>query len=196
MEEILTEGKRQVKISVRNLVEFVLRSGDIDNRRSGSPQKEAMLEGSRIHRKIQKKMGAGYRAEVPLKHLVEDDELELLVDGRADGIFEENGIPVIDEIKGVYADLDRFEEPVFVHLAQARCYGYFYCCEEGLDGIRIQITYCNLETEEIRRFSEDQSKEELEQWFHSVVHEYLKWARFQMHHEIARNESIWCLEIP
>ncbi|MBQ5600025.1 MAG: ATP-dependent DNA helicase, partial [Lachnospiraceae bacterium] len=86
--------KRLVRISVRNLVEFVLRSGDIDNRHSASAQKEAMLAGGRIHRKIQKRMGANYRAEVPLKFSVEDDEQEitLLVEGRADGIMEEDGI--------------------------------------------------------------------------------------------------------
>ena len=103
------ENKRSIRISVRNLVEFVLRSGDIDNRRSGNAQKDAMLAGGRIHRKIQKRMGSGYRAEVPLKHEVTDDEQEIVlsVEGRADGIFTENGITVIDEIKGMYTDVAR-----------------------------------------------------------------------------------------
>ena len=56
------ENRKAIRISVRNLVEFVLRSGDIDNRRSGNAQKDAMLAGGRIHRKIQKRMGSGYRA--------------------------------------------------------------------------------------------------------------------------------------
>ena len=134
-------SEKIIRISVRSLVEFVLRSGDIDNRRLAGAQKEAMLAGGRIHRKIQKQMGAGYQAEVVLKHEAQDPEdgLILLVEGRADGIFEENGIPVIDEIKGMYAA--RFTEPVFIHLAQAMCYGYFYCCDRGLDGIRLQVTY-------------------------------------------------------
>ena len=161
------ENRKAIRISVRNLVEFVLRSGDIDNRRSGNAQKDAMLAGGRIHRKIQKRMGSGYRAEVPLKHEVQDEEQEitLLVEGRADGIFTENGIPVIDEIKGMYTDVSRLEEPIEVHLAQAMCYGYFYCCDKDLDGIRLQMTYCNLETEEIKRFQTDRSREELETWY-------------------------------
>lgn len=192
------ENRKAIRISVRNLVEFVLRSGDIDNRCSGNAQKDAMLAGGRIHRKIQKRMGAGYRAEVPLKHEVQDEEQEitLLVEGRADGIFAENGIPVIDEIKGMYTDISRLEEPIEVHLAQAMCYGYFYCCDRNLDGVRIQLTYCNLETEEIRRFHEDRSKEELEAWFRSVIHEYFKWARYLCHHELQRNQSISGLEFP
>lgn len=193
-----SDGKRLVRISVRNLVEFVLRSGDIDNRHSAGAQKEAMLAGGKIHRKIQKRMGANYRAEVFLKHLVEDEEQEivLLIEGRADGIIEENGIVTIDEIKGMYMDISRLEEPIMIHLAQAMCYGYFYCCDKALDGVRIQITYANLETEEVKRFHVDRSKEELEQWFKGVVHEYFKWAKYQYHHEIVRDSSIRGLEFP
>lgn len=192
------EQKKQVRISVRALVEFVLRSGDIDNRRSGAAQKDAMAAGTRIHKKIQKRMGGNYRAEVPLKYaaLDEEEDIELLVEGRADGIFEEDGIVTIDEIKGVYMDLERLTEPVAVHMAQAMCYGYFYCCDRDLDGVRIQLIYCNLETEEIRRFHEDRSKEELEAWFRSVIHEYFKWARYLCHHELQRNQSISGLEFP
>ena len=54
-----------IRISVRNLVEFILRSGDIDNRTGGS-DKDAMQQGGRMHRKIQKSMGADYHAEVVL----------------------------------------------------------------------------------------------------------------------------------
>lgn len=192
------EQKKQVRISVRALVEFVLRSGDIDNRRSGAAQKDAMAAGTRIHKKIQKRMGGNYRAEVPLKYtaLDEEEDIELLVEGRADGIFEEDGIVTIDEIKGVYMDLERLAEPVAVHMAQAMCYGFFCCCDRDLDGVRIQLTYCNLETEEIRRFHEDRSREELEVWFRSVIHEYFKWARYLCHHELQRNQSINGLEFP
>ena len=192
------EQKKQVRISVRALVEFVLRSGDIDNRRSGAAQKDAMAAGTRIHKKIQKRMGGNYRAEVPLKYtaLDEEEDIELLVEGRADGIFEEDGIVTIDEIKGVYMDLERLAEPVAVHMAQAMCYGFFCCCDRELDGVRIQLTYCNLETEEIRRFHEDRSREELEAWFRSVIHEYFKWARYLCHHELQRNQSINGLEFP
>ena len=34
-----------IRISVRNLVEFILRSGDIDNRKGGIADKEAMQLG-------------------------------------------------------------------------------------------------------------------------------------------------------
>ena len=78
----MEENKKEVfRISVRNLVEFILRSGDIDARRGGFADKEAMAKGSRIHRKIQKKMGGHYQAEVPLFHETVYDEIIIRVEG-------------------------------------------------------------------------------------------------------------------
>ena len=57
---------REIRMSVRQLVEFLLRSGDLDSR-GGGPSAEIMLEGARIHRKLQREAGASYQAEVPLK---------------------------------------------------------------------------------------------------------------------------------
>ncbi len=146
-------AKPVFRISVRNLVEFILRSGDIDNRHSVS-DKEAMQKGSRIHRKIQKRMGAGYQAEVSLKWKTEYEDLIILVEGRADGIFTKDDITVIDEIKGIASDPEQMEAPVLVHKAQAMCYARMYGEMESLDQIDIQMTYVNLDTEQIHRFGE------------------------------------------
>lgn len=189
--------KRVIRISVRNLVEFVMRSGDIDDRRTSGAEKDAMQAGSRLHRKIQRRMGADYQAEVPMRHVVEEDQYQILIEGRADGVIRPVGGPVtIDEIKGVYMDLNRLEEPAAVHLAQALCYGYFYCCDHGLDQILIQITYSNIETEEIRRFQQEHSRQELEEWFGGLIHEYVKWAEYLYRHELRRDESLGLLEFP
>ena len=187
---------RQIRISVRNLVEFVLRSGDIDNRRTAGAQKEAMLAGGRMHRKIQRRMGPGYQAEVTLRHSVEEDGFQIVVEGRADGIIRDGTEVTIDEIKCVYQDVNRLEEAVGVHMAQARCYGYIYGLQEELDEVTLQITYCNLETEEIRRFQEIQTMDELSEWFAGLIHEYVKWARYLYHNGLRRDESIKALEFP
>lgn len=186
----------QIKISVRNLVEFVLRSGDIDNRRGKGSQKEAMQEGSRIHRKIQRRMGASYQPEVPLKIELEKEKYQLIIEGRADGIIiEETGV-TIDEIKGVYMDIHALEAPVQVHLAQAKCYAYIFALKEELKEISVQMTYCNLDTEEIRRFQETYSFEEIQEWFEDVIKRYEKWADFQYEARMERNDSIAGLEFP
>ena len=81
------EQEKLIRISVRNLVEFILCEGDIDNRIASAPDKDAMQLGSRIHRKIQRQMGSDYHAEVPLKIQISCDGFVLQVEGRADGIF-------------------------------------------------------------------------------------------------------------
>lgn len=190
------DEKKTIGISVRNLVEFVLRSGDLDNRRTASAQKNAMEAGGRIHRKIQKSMGADYRAEVTLKHMVDEGEFQIAVEGRADGIITGPLGAVIDEIKGIYMDLGRLEAPIEVHLAQAKCYAYIYCHDHNLSDIGVQLTYCNLETEEIRRFRDDYSFHELEEWFGGLIHEYVKWARYLYRHGLHRDQSLKDLSFP
>lgn len=190
------EAEPIIKISVRNLVEFILREGDIDNRTTGSMERDAMQQGSRIHRKIQKRMGSDYRAEVPLKQQCPCDGFLLQVEGRADGILTEAGQVVIDEIKGIMRDLEQVREPVGVHLAQAKCYAYIYASQNELEEIGVQMTYCNLETEEIKRFRQQYRCEELEDWFQNLIRAYEKWAGFQISWRKERNESIRRTEFP
>ena len=187
---------KTVRISVRALIEFILRSGDIDNRTESGPDPEAMLAGGRIHRKIQRSMPSTYRAEVPLKTAFEDGDLQLVVEGRADGIDRRDGMVLVDEIKGVYADVTRFTEAKPLHLAQAYCYACMLAREEGLSGVTCQITYCDLDTEEIRRFQTVRTAEELETWMTDLAEQYFRWAHFQADHREERNRSGEALDFP
>lgn len=187
--------KTTVRISVRNLVEFIMRSGNLDNR-NGSMDKEAMQKGSRLHRKIQKQMGSSYMAEVPLKKETEYEDVVIVVEGRADGIFNENGETSIDEIKGIYGNVENLKEPIAVHRAQAMCYGWIYAEKQKLDSIGIQMTYANLDTEEIRRFHERLTREELEIWYGNLLDAYHKWISWQIKWKKERNASMEKLEFP
>ena len=212
-------GDRQkiLRISVRRLVEFLLRSGSLESR-SGPSREAAMREGARIHRKIQKKGGEGYRAEVPLKLEISlnGDGLPVLpvctetaaesgktglflcLEGRADGIFKKNDsdIFVIDEIKTVFRGLQEMREPEEVHLAQARCYAYMYAAGEGLDRIGIRMTYCGQITGEIRFFYEEQSFEELSLWFFSLIRDYGPWIKRKESFEESAIGTIRAVKFP
>ena len=184
----------EIQISVRRLVEFILRSGDIDNRKRAGTE-NAMLEGSRIHRMIQKSMGAEYTAEVSLSHKIVVGEYTIVIDGRADGIMNDSLITV-DEIKGTYRKLDKMNEPVPIHLAQAKCYAYIYATQNSIDRIRVRMTYCNIETEEIRYFYETYQYEALSDWFTEVISKYMKWTDFHYSWVEKRQSSIKKLEFP
>lgn len=192
-----------IRISVRFLVEFLLRSGDIDNRTDTGADPDAMQAGSRIHKKIQKSMGPDYRPEVALSRKFEEDGISLTVEGRADGIEkEENGF-VIDEIKGIFADPDLLKEPRPLHLSQVKCYAAMFAEQENLREITCQVTYCDLTTDttgentvrkrfslkDLKKFRIRYTAEELETWFRDLVKMYFRWARFLDSHRKARNAS-------
>ena len=46
--------------------------------------------------------------------------------------------------------------------------------KKELEKISIQMTYCHLDTEEIRRFKEEYTLEDLKSWFEELVHRYEK----------------------
>ena len=185
-----------LKISVRNLVEFLCQSGDIDNRFSGVSDKASMEAGRKAHRKIQKSMGPEYRAEVPLKLEISGGEYNIIIDGRADGIFLDEDICYIDEIKGTGRELRYLTEASYVHKAQALCYAYIFGKMEKLDRVGIRNTYIHLETEEVRYFEEILKYEEIERWFDELLTELRKWADYLKEHSEARNQSIKSLKFP
>lgn len=152
-------------------------------------------------------MDISYQAEVPLKIEWKANDYVLVVEGRADGIVygkfqpdlpaatesvlqpemefaaeipPEEEISFIDEIKGVYRNVAAMEQPVYVHKAQAMCYAYIYAKQNRLERIGVQMTYCNLDTEEIRYFREIFDYETLTVWFGHLIEDYRKWADWQI----------------
>lgn len=206
----------RVRLSVRDFVAFMCRNGSLDNRgRAVDPW--AMAEGTRLHQKIQSRQPEFYQKEVVLSHETvletEGESFSVVLDGRADGVicfeqpadkFElENKITAmyesmvfIDEIKCTYADVDGFAEPEILHLAQAKCYAWFVLNQKRLEKIGVQITYCNLDTEKIRYFTEEYTKEELSGWFCGLAEGYVKWLYWENHHRLDRDASIKKLEFP
>lgn len=222
----MSEEKTQIKISVRRLVEFLLRSGDITEGMEVRDSLESMQAGSRIHKKIQKSGGVSYHAEVPLSVKVDMGDYDLVIQGRADGIiydeksqsnkspdtyegiekytFEKGFFPhvkltkkvEIDEIKGTYQELRFKKKPEKLHLAQAKCYGFIFLCANGLDKADITITYCNLETEVIKKFTESFTREELTAFFTGLVEAYRRWSDFTYYFTKKKINSIQQLKFP
>ncbi|MBR3036560.1 MAG: ATP-dependent DNA helicase [Lachnospiraceae bacterium] len=201
-----------IHLSVRELVEFVLNAGDIDNRRTGPAVMDAMMMGANVHRLIQKMQDASYTAEVPFQITVDLQEAVLDISGRADGVITsydeaEREVCTVDEIKGVYRDIQKMEEPVAVHLAQAVCYAYILSLQKNLNTVRVRMTYVQLEEEEIenkkkqalpdiRYFEFEYSFEEVETRFYGFVQAYRKWAAFILQHRRERKSSAEGFEFP
>ena len=129
-----------IHLPIRQLVEFLLRTGSIDSRFTGF---DRALEGARIHRKLQKAAGEDYQAEVFLSAERQAEGLTFLLEGRADGIFTDgSGTTVIDEIKTTAVPYEAITEDMNpCHWAQGMVYGAIYCSRQSLPELNVQLTY-------------------------------------------------------
>lgn len=185
---------KQSKISVRNLVEFILRRGSIDNRKKSN---HTALEGAKIHRKLQKEAGETYEKEVFLKTTVQFEEYRLIIEGRADGVFQKEGMFYIDEIKTSeprFEDLEKEQVELFFH--QARTYAYIYCHEHDLKEITLQLTYYQTTEAIITRKTQHQTIEQLDAFFNQLTEDYKEWLIFQDNWRTVRNASLMALKFP
>ncbi|MBM7615478.1 ATP-dependent DNA helicase [Alkaliphilus hydrothermalis] len=185
----------EIKISVRNLVEFVLRSGDIDTSFRSSTR---AVEGTRAHQKVQKAQGDDYEAEVSLKHQFQYKDFRFVIEGRVDGIIDSPlAGACIDEIKSTTKPLEEIHEDYnHLHWAQAKCYGYIYCWQNNLECIDIQLTYFHLKTEESKIIRKSFNFGELESYFFDIIDKYIIWASFTAKWRLIRDASIEKLEFP
>jgi len=183
-----------IKVSVRNLVEFVLMQGDLQ---PGSIGASRAQEGIKAHQYIQKTSGAEYIPEVTLSYIFLQEDLGLEIKGRADGVIKKESGECIDEIKTTSLDLSLINEAFSdLHWAQAQCYAFMYAVQEGLETMETQLTYFQLDTAQIKKFSKRFSFAELSEFFISLVERYLTWARQLQEWSVRRDASIRTLQFP
>ena len=186
--------KKKLKIAVRDLVTYVLRSGDLSLEFSASTRP---LEAVRIHQQIQQARPHNYRAEIAISHQIETERLTLTIGGRIDGIYPDTQPVLIEEIKTTALSLDHYvhnENPV--HWGQVKCYAHIFDRTHDLDEIDTCLTYYKVDTGEMRSFRQHHGAKELELFFQDLVSKYLKWAEVLVDWETRRDDSIRRLEFP
>lgn len=188
------DNQMEVKISVRDLVEFILRSGSIDSSFIGSNR---AVEGTRIHQKIQRSFKEGYESEVVLKYTVNYKDFLLTVEGRADGIIHQNDMVIIDEIKTTTAPLEMIDEHFNpLHWAQAKCYAYIYAEQYHIEDTNVRLTYYQLDLDEIKYIDKCFSFDELKTFFQTITDEYYKWAKKTFDWNVEKIAAIKDLKFP
>ncbi|EAK8406868.1 ATP-dependent DNA helicase [Listeria monocytogenes] len=182
---------RKVQISVRRLVEFVLRSGSIDNRMTSSNR---ALEGTKIHQLLQKEAGEEYVAEVRLKLERIMDGIAFSLDGRADGIVNEQ---MIDEIKTTETPMEEITEDFRpLHWAQLICYGFMLAEKSDLAEVTLQLTYYQVLDKEVKQFQRIMSREDMGAFVDNLLSKYAIWAKASVAWEMKRNKTIQELTFP
>ncbi len=212
---------KEIRTSVRNMVKFVFRSGDLDNRGRGSAE-QAMQEGGRLHRMLQAKEGMAYQAEVGFKYRYHTERYDIYLEGRADGIItdyvpkewqsdfeqfpllspeygimeEPEPLTYVDEIKSTYRNVAHIREPERVHLAQAMCYAYMITKRDGLERVGVRMTYIQRGSREARYFHRTFSRSEITEWFMNTMKEYQRWTDYMYDWEERKLPSIQAMPFP
>ena len=179
---LYTMPPRLLKTSVRELVGFVLRSGDLVS--GGFSRPDRLVEGTRGHQQVQRARPADYQSEVPISYLVETDDIALEISGRIDGLLVEDDAVLVEEIKTTEADLDEVPENP-AHWAQAKLYAFMVAEQSGLDSIDVQLTYLQLDTHEHHEDRRTFASDELAAFCADLIERYLRWARLYQQ---------WCAE--
>ncbi len=186
--------KSNLKIAVRELIERVFRSGDLEFEFLGSIRP---VEAIRAHQKIQNSRPADYQPEVTISHQVETDRFRLIIGGRIDGVYAEPDRTIIEEIKTTTRDPNYFKKHENrVHWAQVKTYAYIYGHQQGLEEIITRLTYYQIDTGATREYQLTFDISELEIFFNDLVARYLAWAETIFDWSYRRDKSIQNLEFP
>lgn len=194
------EGKKIITLSVQNLLESAQQSGDLA---SGTYSSSRAVEGTKGHGAVRKAFksllsdDAVYEAEVPVSFRLEGESTILEVAGRIDGVLKDSSGITIHEIKTTTQNLDLLDHDYNPqHWAQAKCYGYMFACNYGLDYIALRLTYYQLDEKKEKSFVDLYSLDALAEFFMPLLNECLAWQEMIYGWSICRNKSIRALEFP
>ncbi len=186
--------KRTLSISVRELVEYTLRSGDLNLTFFST---DRPVQGIHVHQLIQAARPVEYTPEVLVRHTVEADEYRLHIGGRIDGVYDDGQRVTIDEIKTTRKALSFVrEEENKIHWGQAKCYAYIYAMQNDLAEIDVQLTYYQVEEGERVEIRRTFSTKDLVRFFESLVSSYLQWADAVVKWIELRDRSIEMMSFP
>lgn len=186
--------EKSIKMSVHQLVDFLLRKGDIDNR---VYNKNTMNEGSRLHASYQRRQDSDYIAEYYLIHTFKVDDFEVTLNGRADGIISRPFLTTIDEIKTSVMDNEEFyQEQGEWHLGQAKIYALIYALDHDLERMGVRLTYINQLNNSSLVKDFKYTKEELENYVTDLIREYLEFYKLVFSQLEKRNETSELLDFP
>lgn len=183
----------KISTSVSNLLRFVMRSGDIDQ--SFYSREDRLQQGIAVHQRIQEDYGPGYQKEVSLEDETEYKGICFKVRGRVDGLFISNEKVLLDEIKSTSRNMEELED-LDIHWAQVKTYGYFYSKKKSLEKVDCQLTYCHIESQEIKKITQEFTFDELEIFYLELLEKYLDFSKEIVEFQEVKKESIEKLPFP
>ncbi|MDE6013768.1 MAG: hypothetical protein K2G50_02345, partial [Anaeroplasmataceae bacterium] len=183
-----------IKIGIKDLAIFACQSGDLTNEFFSNRDLE---NGTKAHRYLQSKYQEGSQKEVYIKTAITYYQQKLILHGFIDGVINDRGNIIIEEIKSTLKDLDEvslLDRPEY--FAQAKIYGYLYALEHSMDPITLRLTYISAVDYSTRSFDSVLSLDELEEFVFDCLDKYMVWYNLQQDALNKKEETISSVKFP
>jgi len=185
--------KKEIKASVRDIVDFVFSEGDI------LPimlQKNKLRDGTIIHQEIQRESSG--EKEVFVKHKCEVENYLFNIQGRID-ILDKYKNYHVTEIKSTNCLENLTENTHLAHFAQAKFYGFMLYANYNLDesqDVDISVIYINRFTYRKKEFKHTFTFKDLERFFYDILKRYLNFQKIIDDFQCVKLSSIAELTFP
>lgn len=180
--------------SVKPLVEFCCRRGNLGYTEAPAARAE---QGQMAQRRVQTNTPPGYRKEVPVDVTLSHHGITLTLSGRIDGLWEDDGALVLEEIKSTYFHNDTLPEPLFqVHQAQALCYVAMLPEAQRYPSVRVRVTYFQLKDEVCFYRESTFSLASIHVLFQQWTSDYCAWLALIAQHRQQRDAWAAALNFP
>ena len=176
------------RTSVRELAEFVHKSGSLDLRFTPAP---SALQGIRGHQMVVQRRPTTYQVEVELQ----SHYASLEVSGRCDGYDPSSNL--VEEIKTHRIPVDRIPpNHQSLHWAQLKLYASMLCQSQQLEQIQAAVVYFHVGDQTETRQQQTFDATELLTYFNQTCESYLSWAEERAAHIDRRNQELAALQWP
>lgn len=185
----------ELLLSVHDIVDFVLRTGDLDNRIFN---RSTMQTGTDMHQRYQQSVNIpGYHREMSLQGTYSFKALTFMINGKADGLYERDDTVVIEEIKTTIADLKSFHQQHETwHMMQALFYGHMYATQYHKHKIQVKLIYMHQVEEDRLEKVYDFTVEEAQRDLQAVVDEYGSFYQTILEQQSALKKTLPQLQFP
>lgn len=182
----------EIKVSVRDLVTFCHRRGDIDHRYTPSPTAAQGIAG---HSRVYRRRGSDYQSEYPVSYRYQQHGLDILLRGRADGY--DPAATRVEEIKTCRGDPARIPAEVSqLHLAQARIYAALIAGCEALDYVDVRLTWLDIDADREHHLDQRYTHCELQAFLQATLQQFSAWLALLARHRRQRQASLQSLCFP
>ncbi|TQV70111.1 ATP-dependent DNA helicase [Exilibacterium tricleocarpae] len=171
-------------LSVRQLVEFTCRRGDLLSSAAAGPSAQ---EGIKAHSRLQKQRPAESLAEYPVEVTIERRGYRLRLGGRLDLLHPQHTPPLLEEIKTTYSPpAELADSQRFLHWSQLKVYGYCYLRQhnEAPATLDLGMVWYDLLADRVHRQQQTADRAALEAFCLPLIDAYLDW-----HELIARRRA-------